>query len=246
MKAASVSENLKLPSVYLLDVEGTTSPVSMVYDQLFPYARKHLESFLRSQYLGEETQADLALLNQENQAESGSGAPRTTDPADIDQALSYIVWLMDQDRKSTALKSLQGRIWKAGFDTGELTGTVFPDVPEALSRWSKRSRVAIYSSGSIESQKQLFSHSSAGDLEPYLSAYFDTRVGAKIEPESYSVIAQRLNVTPSEILFLSDVTRELDSARDKGCLTRLCVREGNLPVSNRNGHLVIRSFAEVA
>ena len=97
----------------------------------------------------------------------------------IPRILKYIYWLMDRDRKSTALKSLQGKIWKAGFESGELKGTLFEDVPEALKRWSADATVAIYSSGSVEAQQLLFRYSIFGDLTPLIAGYFDTRTGAK-------------------------------------------------------------------
>jgi methionine salvage enolase-phosphatase E1 len=34
------------PRLYLLDVEGTVAPISLIYEQLFPYAREHFEEFL--------------------------------------------------------------------------------------------------------------------------------------------------------------------------------------------------------
>jgi len=127
------------PRLYLLDVEGTTSPVSLVYEQLFPYARKHLKAFL-IEHGGElEIEADLALLAAENGVEAAEDVPRFAVGDGPDQAEAYLLWLMDRDRKSTALKSLQGRIWKSGYLAGELVGTVFDDVPAALARWSRRS-----------------------------------------------------------------------------------------------------------
>jgi enolase-phosphatase E1 len=224
---------MSLPQLYLLDVEGTTSPISLVYEQLFPYARKYLGAFLRDHLHEPEVQGDLALLVEENRAEMD--VPRVVDATDADQASVYLLWLMDQDRKSTALKSLQGRVWKAGFLAGELVGTVFPDVPEALERWTRRgrrARVAIYSSGSVEAQWLLFRYSSAGDLTPYISAYFDTRTGPKTSAESYRAIAVSMNVAAGEVLFVSDVLRELDPAREAGCATRLSVREGNAAVAH--------------
>jgi enolase-phosphatase E1 len=247
------------PRVYLLDVEGTTSPFSLVSEQLFPYARKHLASFLREHWTEPEVRADLVLLTVENRAESaekqvprfaqddksfGAGE-RGPDSAQIESAVAYLLWLMDQDRKSTALKSLQGKIWKSGFLAGELVGTVFPDVPEALDRWSKKARVAIYSSGSVEAQKLLFWHSSAGDLTPFIASYFDTRIGAKTSAESYRAIAAAMGVATGEVLFVSDLVRELGPAREAGCLTRLSVREGNAVVADRKGHVAMRSFAEI-
>ena len=112
---------------------------------------------------------------------------------------------MDRDRKSTALKSLQGKIWKAGFESGELKGTLFDDVPDAFRRWSAQARVAIYSSGSVESQKLLFRYTVFGDLTPNISAYFDTRTGAKTKSGSYAAIASAMNVEAPGLEFFSDV-----------------------------------------
>ncbi len=254
----SAGESVKA-KVYLLDVEGTTSPVSLVSEQLFPYARKHLEAFLRERAGEPEVQADLALLVVESRAETDEKRvlPFVQDDksfrgdgeaVSIDWALGYLLWLMDQDRKSTALKSIQGKIWKSGYESGELMGTVFPDVPEAMERWTgtpSEARVAIYSSGSVEAQRLIFRHSSAGDLTRFISSYFDTRTGAKTSPESYRAIAAAMGVATGEILFVSDLLRELDPAREAGCMTRLSVREGNAAVTEVLNHPVIRSMSDI-
>ncbi len=262
--------------LYLLDVEGTVAPISLVSEQLFPYARAHFEAFLRQsiaevEQMGDAIEPrefgegsvlwDLAMLRRENRAEPDPQAPRirpdlvselgckgdrdstSMSPAyGIPRILKYIYWLMDRDRKSTALKSLQGKIWKAGFENGELKGTLFDDVPEALKRWSTDARVAIYSSGSVEAQQLLFRHSIFGDLTPYIARYFDTRTGVKSASASYAAIAAAMNVRPDEALFLSDVVRELDAAREAGCQTGLVVRPGNQPLDDAHGHAVVESF----
>jgi 2,3-diketo-5-methylthio-1-phosphopentane phosphatase len=210
---------------------------------------------------------DLLALWRENRAESDPYAPRIAIPplpavrpgpgrmgyfAPVDlleilsSSLKYIYWLMDRDRKSTSLKSLQGKIWKAGFESGELKGTLFDDVPDAFKRWSANDRVAIYSSGSVEAQKLLFRHSVFGDLTPLIAGHFDTRTGPKTESRSYATIAAAMQVAPSEVRFFSDVVRELDAAREAGFGTRLVVREGNSPVEDAHGHAIIRSFNEAS
>jgi len=233
------------PKLYLLDVEGTTSPVSLVSEQLFPYARKHFEVFLREHGDEAEVKADLALLALENGAETAAEYPKIESAGHLNEALAYLLWLMDRDRKSTALKSLQGRIWKSGYLAGELVGTVFDDVPGALERWSREAKVAIYSSGSVEAQQLIFRYSSAGDLTRFISAYFDTRTGAKTSAESYRTIAAAMGVATGEILFVSDMLRELDPAREAGCMTRLSVRDGNSSIVDEHGHVGIRSFGEI-
>jgi enolase-phosphatase E1 len=150
---------------------------------------------------------------------------------------------MDRDRKSTALKSLQGKIWKAGFESGELKGTLFDDVPAALRRWALHAQISIYSSGSVEAQRLLFRYSTFGDLTSLIAGYFDTRTGPKAASASYAAIAAAMHVEPAEVMFFSDVVRELDAAREAGCQTRLVMREGNAPVTDAHEHAAVESFA---
>ena len=137
---------------------------------------------------------------------------------------------------------MQGKIWKAGFESGELKGTLFPDVATALVRWSAQGRVAIYSSGSTSAQKLLFRYSTFGNLTALISAYFDTRTGVKTAPASYAAIAAEMQVEPHQICFFSDVVRELDPAREAGLETRLVLREGNALIEDAHGHVAIESF----
>jgi enolase-phosphatase E1 len=238
--------------LHLLDIEGTVAPLTLTTGQLFPYARKHFREFLLDNIEDQGVREDLMLLAEENRAETDPSLlrrlPNVKWTGFVDglkfqiDALIYLLWLMDRDRKSTALKSLQGKIWKAGFESGELKGTLFDDVPEAFRRWSTTDKVAIYSSGSVEAQKLLFGHTVFGDLRPFISAYFDTRTGPKMESASYAAIAKEMSVAPGEAVFFSDVVKELDAARDAGMETRLVVREGNPVVEDGRGHERVESF----
>jgi enolase-phosphatase E1 len=228
------------PRLYLLDVEGTVAPISLIYEQLFPYAREHFEEFLEEHDADQAVAADLGLLIEENRTDPE--APQIVDSAHSNQTIAYLNWLMDRDRKSTALKSLQGRIWKKGFESGQLKGTLYADVPAALDRWAARAQVAIYSSGSVDAQRLLFRHSIFGDLTSRIAAYFDTRTGVKTASASYSAIAAAMNIQPNQILFLSDAVRELDPAREAGFDTRLVVREEKAPVAVLHCHIAIQSF----
>ena len=221
----------------LLDIEGTTTPIEFVHQVLFPYARARVHDYLE--------QEDIALLAAEYSAE-----PRSADlPAWNPEA--YVYWLMDRDRKSTALKALQGRIWEAGYRAGELKGkgAVYPDVRPALERWHAAGQtIAIFSSGSVLAQRNLFANTTAGDLSPFLSGYFDTTTGPKRDARSYRQIAATLRLEPRDMLFISDVAVELDAAREAGMRTTLCVREPEPPIPNPEPpeHPRIHSFAELA
>ena len=233
---------LKTPKLFLLDVEGTVAPMSLVYEQLFPYARAHFERYLQSHSGEPGVVNDLTALAEENATETDLEAPKFTNPEYWDEAMPYLNWLMDRDRKSTALKSLQGRIWKGGFERGELKGTLFADVPGALERWSSAGHVAIYSSGSVAAQMLLFRHSNFGDMTGFISGYFDTRTGPKTAKDSYVSIANAMSCEPREVMFFSDTVRELDAAREAGFHTRIVMREGNAPVGDAHGHRKIKSF----
>jgi enolase-phosphatase E1 len=161
-----------------------------------------------------------------------------------DEASAFLAE-MDRDSKSTELKALQGRIWEDGYRSGELTGTVFDDVPRAFARWqSAGTPIAIFSSGSVLAQQWLFRRSSAGDLTPFISQYFDTEVGPKRDPASYARIAATVALPPSSITFVSDVVAELDAARAAGMQTIMSLRPGNHPQPPHD-HRVVHSFDEI-
>ena len=233
--------------VLLLDVEGTTTSISFVYDVLFPFARTHLREFLQASANDREVRDDIAALRAERRVEAEPGAPgwpEGTAAESLASAAGYAEWLMDRDRKSTALKALQGRIWKGGYRSGALKSHVYPDVRTALERCrAQRRSVAIFSSGSVLAQRLLFEHTVEGDLMPLIHAYFDTTTGPKQAAHSYRRIAEALRVAPAAVLFVSDVPVELDAAREAGMGTGLCVRgDGPPPPSD---HPVLRTFDEL-
>ena len=227
------------PRVVLLDIEGTTTPIEFVHHVLFPYARARVRDFLQSHASDEGVREDIELLRREYAAERPAELPSWN-------AESFVYWLMDRDRKSTGLKSLQGKIWEAGYRAGELKGKgeVYADVRPALARWHDAGkRIAIFSSGSVQAQRNLFANTTAGDLSAFLSGYFDTTTGPKRESRSYQRIAGELRCRPEDVLFVSDVSAELDAAREAGMRTALCVR--GAPPETTNGHPVIHTFSEL-
>ena len=233
----------------ILDIEGTTTPIAFVTGTLFPYARRHLRDYLREHAAS----ADMDSLIERFQAEWGrdkeAGAPAWVDTppaARVESVAAYGVWLMDRDRKSTALKALQGLIWQDGYRRGEIVGEVFDDVPSAFERWREMGLpIGIFSSGSVLAQTLLFRHSSAGDLTRYLRWQFDTTTGAKADPESYRRIAADIGAAPGAVLFVSDAIAELDAARSAGMWTILSIRPGNATLASDNGHRRVTSFDEV-
>jgi enolase-phosphatase E1 len=234
----------------LLDIEGTTTPIDFVYKVLFPYARNHAREFLRQQYPSEAVRADVQELRKERitDAERGLSPPLWRDDSrkfQTESVVAYVHWLMDQDRKSTALKALQGKIWEEGYHSGQLRGQVFADVPPAFHRWRGQNRsIYIFSSGSVLAQKLLFANTTEGDLTPFIQGYFDTTTGAKGEAKSYERIVTATQVPASEILFISDAVPELDAAQLAAVQTALCVRSGKVPPQDCL-HPVIHSFEEV-
>ena len=234
----------------LLDIEGTTTPIDFVYKILFPFASAHVEEFLTAHIQDPEIRSLVDELRQHHHREAQSGASLhtwcdKTSAERVHSAAFYVQWLMKRDSKITPLKALQGKIWEAGYRDRELRGAVYPDVAPALARWRTQGRrLAIFSSGSVLAQKLLFAYSTAGDLTALLCGFFDTTVGPKHEVGSYRGIAAGLGLADSEVLFLSDVTAELDSARASGMQTGLVLRPG-APMQATSSHATIRSFDEV-
>lgn len=221
----------------LLDIEGTTCPVTFVAEVLFPYASDHLEAYLKGhghepavQILVAEVERSWAgdqhegaqQLRREAQA---SGLLATQSPLAV---VPYLRWLIRRDVKFAPLKDLQGRIWREGYGSGAIVAPLFDDVPEALQRWQAQGLVlAVYSSGSVPAQQLLYGHSEAGDLRPCFQHWFDTRSGSKLEAGSYSGIAAAMGVPTQQVLFISDALGELEAAHQSGMAVLFSDRDGN-------------------
>lgn len=206
------------------DIEGTTSSLSFVKDVLFPYSRRHMAEYVR-QHASEETVAKLLddvckTVGKELEL-----------PDVIDQLERWI----DEDKKITPLKAIQGLLWESGYKQGDFTGHIYADAKEQLERWHARGiLIYIYSSGSVYAQELLFGHTEYGDLSGLFSGYFDTQVGAKTDRASYEQIVREIGVDPNEILFLSDIEVELDAAKSAGMQTCWLVRDGEIDTSARH------------
>ena len=229
-----------MKTTILTDIEGTTSSISFVRDVLFPYARDALPDFVREHGHDPRVRHWLDVVAVEN-----GGLCQDAMIAETLQG-----WI-DQDRKHTALKALQGLIWEAGYREGDFTAPLYPDVAPALRAWHAAGHgLAVYSSGSVPAQKLLFSHTDAGDLVPLFRGFFDTEIGHKRDADSYRLIADRLDRSPGDILFLSDVVAELDAAREAGMRTVLLDRIEDYPQQRitddaTHGHARAEAFSQV-
>jgi enolase-phosphatase E1 len=226
----------------LLDIEGTTTPIDFVHKVLFPFSAEKIPEFVRANF--DEIQQEIAQLEDEHKQDFASGKYKKQFEKQSPTSVSdYLLFLISQDRKSTPLKSLQGKIWQIGYESGNLKSIVFDDVLPAFGRWkSEGKKIAVFSSGSILAQKLLFKYTNHGDLTPFISAYFDTNTGNKKDSRSYQKIADQLKLNGSEILFISDVIEELDAAKEAGFQTALSVRNNQ---KINPSHRIIKTFEEV-
>ena len=227
------------PRVVLTDIEGTTSSISFVKNVLFPYARKALPAFVAEHGQEPEVRRWLDVVA----AEIGGACQ---DALVVETLQGWI----DQDRKHTALKALQGMIWKSGYERGDYQAHFYPEVAAVLKGWHAQGKTLyVYSSGSVPAQKQFFGFSEAGDLTALVSGWFDTEIGGKREADSYRNIVKAIGVPAGEIVFLSDVVEELDAAREAGLQTRLLDRLQDYPLPRTgeatHGHERVENFLQI-
>ncbi len=214
------------------DIEGTTSSLSFVKDELFPYAYKNLPDYVWDN----EDKVAALLDNVRNQEQNPD--------LNLEEVIEVLLRYIDDDRKVTPLKTLQGMIWEQGYKTGELKGHIYDDALEGLKRWKRQNiRLYIYSSGSIAAQKLLFGHTKYGDLNPLFSGYFDTKTGGKKEIESYEKIAAQIGFDANEILFLSDSIDEINAAAAAGMNVIILDREHSL--FDVQGYNIVHSFDDI-
>jgi enolase-phosphatase E1 len=222
----------------VVDIEGTTTPVSFVTTTLFPYARERLPQFVTQHRASSKVR--LAL----DESRALMGNPDAPD----DEVVAELVRWIDEDRKATPLKTLQGLIWRDGYLSGQFLAPVYDDVPVCLRGWKERGlRLHVYSSGSVEAQQLLFSHTNAGSLIDIFDQYFDTRIGPKVEAASYQAIASRLSAHSSECLFLTDSLSEVAAAAEAGWTAIQIDRDrSSMDGMVNDSHLVAPSFTAVS
>lgn len=217
----------------ITDIEGTTSDIRFVHNILFPYARQHLAAFIRENQDNAEVAAALNAVRIEAELPE----------ADLATITAILFSFMDQDRKSTGLKALQGMIWRAGYVNGSFTGHLYPDVLPALKAWQQQGiKLYVYSSGSVAAQKLLFGYSDEGDITDLFSGYFDTHVGAKREVNAYHTIAAEIGLPADQLLFLSDIYQELDAAAEAGWQTLQLIRGD---ADNQSRHRQVNNFSQI-
>lgn len=215
------------------DIEGTTSSLSFVKDVLFPYARTKLPEFVRLHR--EEPQIHQLIADTCREAEIEQ---------DFETAIGQLIQWIDEDKKITPLKVLQGLIWRAGYEQDDFKGHLYPDAVANLKTWHNQNiTLYVYSSGSVLAQKLLFGHTEDGDLTPLFSGFFDTNIGGKKEADSYRKIAEEIGLPPENILFLSDIEEELNAAKTSGFHTYWLIRDRQPDATP--GHPQVRNFYEI-
>jgi enolase-phosphatase E1 len=234
----------------LLDIEGTTTPIEFVHKTLFSYARQQMQGFLEHHWAEPELGADLDGLRNQYLLDRGKIPQPPLWQEDSENALrssvlAYINWLMHSDSKCTPLKSLQGKIWREGYASGNLKSEVFADVQRAFLRWAEQGKtISIFSSGSVLAQQLLFANTTSGNLTAFIRGYFDTTTGPKRDTESYQKIAAAVNLAAANMIFVSDIIEELDAARHAGMETALCIRGDGSPPEKMT-HKWVRTFDEL-
>ncbi|XP_055730994.1 enolase-phosphatase E1 isoform X2 [Salvelinus fontinalis] len=227
-------------------------------DILFPYIKDHLEEHLSAHWEEDECKQDVHLLKKQveedlrlnracaQHALDQSG--HTDEEKAIREVVDNVLWQMASDRKTTALKQLQGHMWRAAYAAGRIKGEVYQDVVPSIRRWRRQGlKVYIYSSGSVEAQKLLFGYSVEGDVLDLFDGHFDTNIGAKVESKSYERIAERMGCLSEEIMFLTDITREAKAAEDAGVNVAVVVRPGNMELTEeeRSHYNLITTFSQL-
>ncbi len=209
------------------DIEGTTTALDFVHQVLFPYARQALPSFVRDRQHEPKVVTVLAEI----------------DAISVEAKIQQLLTWMDEDRKITPLKTLQGYIWRQGYERSDFRGHVYADAHQQLQVWQQQGiQLYVFSSGSIEAQQLLFRYSDFGDMTPLFTGYFDTTLGSKREASSYQQMAQKIAQQPEHILFLSDIVEELDAAQQAQWQTIAVARGEVFPIPR---HPCVREFFDI-
>jgi enolase-phosphatase E1 len=219
----------------LTDIEGTTTPISFVKDVLFPYSYQKMEEFI----LENKDNPKISKILDEVKKIEGKDLS-------LEELINTLKKWIEEDRKITPLKEIQGIIWEEGYKSGKLQGYVYPDAYEKLKEWFDSGvKIYVYSSGSVKAQKLLFSNTNYGDLNYIFSGYFDTNIGNKKEKESYEKIAKEIGINPNEVLFLSDNPEEIIAASSTGMKVIRLVRQNDTEYIQDFPYPQVESFKHI-
>ncbi len=219
----------------LTDIEGTTTPISFVKDVLFPYSYQKMEEFI----LENKDNPKISKILDEVKKIEGKDLS-------LEELINTLKKWIEEDRKITPLKEIQGIIWEEGYKSGKLQGYVYPDAYEKLKEWFDSGvKIYVYSSGSVKAQKLLFSNTNYGDLNYIFSGYFDTNIGNKKEKESYEKIAKEIGINPNEVLFLSDNPEEIIAASSTGMKVIRLVRQNDTEYIEDFPYPQVESFKHI-
>ena len=140
----------------LLDIEGTTCPVTFVSEILFPFAERELSHYVREHESDSSQNRSIQDARREwerDQSPKSQHLKKQVSELQINEVeglIQYLKHLISIDRKSTALKDLQGQLWEHGYRKGELHSELFPETAECLRQWHQQKiTLSVYSSGSI-------------------------------------------------------------------------------------------------
>ncbi|CAG2162756.1 unnamed protein product [Oppiella nova] len=234
---------LTKPRLIVVDIEGTTTSITFVKEFLFPYVITNINDYLRKNWNDGSLQEDVDLLRKQSLVDLESGSSdvpvigtedQSNREAVIQSVVDNVLWQMSADRKITALKQFQGKMWRFGYQCGDIKGHVYSDVPKAITKWTQELgiKLCIYSSGSVLAQKLIFGHSVCGDLTHLIDNYFDTTIGPKVESLSYTKIAETCGLNPEDIVFITDAAKEAFAAKEAGITAILSIREGTETLSD--------------
>jgi len=225
--------------ILLLDIEGCTTAISFVKDTLFPYVLSHLDD-----YISRLDPMEFGLLAEALHSDLVNA--KVAETVDTSDPAAMVRLMVQKDLKVASLKRMQGQMWRSGYEKGDLKGHVYPDFVHMVN-WmqSHGVNIYIYSSGSVEAQKLLFGYSEEGDLTAGIEGHFDiTTSGNKKDPSSYSKIARDIGVSPSQIVFCSDLEDELQAARLAGIgHTVMTIRPGNAPLTANGRKEYVSAFS---
>ncbi|KAF9960172.1 Enolase-phosphatase E1 [Mortierella alpina] len=254
----SILKSLRPYDLVISDIEGTTTPIVFVKENLFPYVTSKLAEFLKRNWASDEMKANVEALRIQAEKDVAEGLSEAVaiamESSEVnaekvqEDVIASIAWQMKADRKIGALKAFQGYMWKEGYANGDLKGVLYEDVVPVFDQWkTEGKKLYIYSSGSVPAQKLLFGHSEKGDLLHYFSGHYDTSIGQKIEAESYSKIVADIGANPERTLFLSDNIHEINAAKKAGLQAVVVDRPGNAPLSDndRASNIVVTSFSDI-
>lgn len=214
------------------------------------FVKKNIKVYLDNEWNTPQLQEDVAKLREASKKDAGPPIEETGPAGTVQESVArYVIACIDEQRGNDALFKFRFHMWFYGYDKNKLVTAVYTDVADSLAKWhAERIKVYVCSNSWKEVSKRFLAQTVHGNLTTFVDDYFDSSDGPLTKSETFNKIAERIQIKPPEIVFLTKSGDEARAALAAGWVAVLVLthqREIDRMKEEDKKLMMIRTFTDL-